>query len=64
MKTYRENKQWHVQVKAAVNVLKIGQNEDEDITIQGKIKDMLLNGNLQILLKNIMNLYRFEDRWD
>lgn len=39
VKTYRENKQWHVQVKAAVNVLKIGQNEDEDITIQGKIKD-------------------------
>lgn len=39
VKTYRENRQWHVQVKAAVNVLKIGQNEDEDITIQGKIKD-------------------------
>jgi len=39
VKTYRENEQWHVQVKAAVNVLKIGQNEDEDITIQGKIKD-------------------------
>lgn len=39
VKTYRENKQWHVQVKAAVNVLKIGQNEEEDITIQGKIKD-------------------------
>lgn len=38
VKTYRENEQWHVQVKAAVNVLKIGQN-DEDITIQGKIKD-------------------------
>ncbi len=39
VKTYRENKQWHVQVKAAVNVLKIGQNDEEDITIQGKIKD-------------------------
>ena len=39
VKTYRENEQWHVQVKAAVNVLKIGQNEEEDITIQGKIKD-------------------------
>lgn len=39
VKTYCENRQWHVQVKAAVNVLKIGQNEDEDITIQGKIKD-------------------------
>lgn len=39
MKTYRENKQWHVQVKAAVNVLKVGQNDEEDITIQGKIKD-------------------------
>ena len=39
VKAYRENRQWHVQVKAAVNVLKIGQNEDEDITIQGKIKD-------------------------
>ena len=39
VKTYRENKQWHVQVKAAVNVLKIGQNEEEDITIQGKIKN-------------------------
>lgn len=39
VKTYRENRQWHVQVKAAVNVLKIGQNEEEDITIQGKIKD-------------------------
>lgn len=38
VKTYRENEQWHVQVKAAVNVLKIRQN-DEDITIQGKIKD-------------------------
>ena len=40
VKTYRENEQWHVQVKAAVNVLKIGQNEEEDITIQGKIKDV------------------------
>lgn len=39
VKTYRENKQWHVQVKAAVNVLKIRQNDEEDITIQGKIKD-------------------------
>lgn len=39
VKTYRENEQWHVQVKAAVNVLKIGQNDEEDITIQGKIKD-------------------------
>lgn len=39
VKTYRENKQWHVQVKAAVNVLKVGQNDEEDITIQGKIKD-------------------------
>lgn len=39
VKTYREDEQWHVQVKAAVNVLKIGQNEEEDITIQGKIKD-------------------------
>lgn len=39
VKTYCENKQWHVQVKAAVNVLKIGQNDEEDITIQGKIKD-------------------------
>lgn len=38
VKTYRENEQWHVQVKAAVNVLKVGQHE-EDITIQGKIKD-------------------------
>ena len=39
VKTYRENEQWHVQVKAAVNVLKVGQNDEEDITIQGKIKD-------------------------
>lgn len=39
VKTYRENEQWHVQVKAAVNVLKIGQNDEEDITIQGKIKN-------------------------
>lgn len=39
VKTYRENEQWHVQVKAAVNVLKIRQNDEEDITIQGKIKD-------------------------
>lgn len=39
VKTYRENEQWYVQVKAAVNVLKIGQNEEEDITIQGKIKN-------------------------
>lgn len=39
VKTYRENEQWHVQVKVAVNVLKIGQNDEEDITIQGKIKD-------------------------
>ncbi len=39
VKTYRENEQWYIQVKAAVNVLKIGQNEEEDITIQGKIKD-------------------------
>lgn len=39
VKAYRENRQWHVQVKAAVNVLKVGQNDEEDITIQGKIKD-------------------------
>lgn len=39
VKTYRENEQWHVQVKAAVNVLKVGQNDEGDITIQGKIKD-------------------------
>lgn len=39
VKTYRENEQWNVQVKAAVNVLKVGQNDEEDITIQGKIKD-------------------------
>lgn len=39
VKTYRENEQWYVQVKAAVNVLKIGQNDEEEITIQGKIKD-------------------------
>ena len=46
VKTYRENRQWHVQVKAAVNVLKIGQNEDEDITIQGKIKDTAVEWKL------------------
>lgn len=39
VKAYRENRQWHVQVKAAVNVLKVGQNDEEDITIQGKIQD-------------------------
>lgn len=54
VKTYRENEQWHVQVKAAVNVLKIRQN-DEDITIQGKIKDTAFEWKLTDTAKNIMN---------
>lgn len=51
VKTYRENEQWHVQVKAAVNVLKIGQNDEEDITIQGKIKDTAFEWKLTYTAK-------------
>lgn len=51
VKTYRENKQWHVQVKAAVNVLKIGQNDEADITIQGKIKDTAFEWKLTYTAK-------------
>ena len=51
VKTYRENEQWHVQVKAAVNVLKIGQNDEEDITIQGKIKDTAFEWKLTETVK-------------
>ncbi len=61
MKTYRENEQWHVQVKAAVNVLKIGQNDEEDITIQGKIKDTAFEWKLTDTAKKHYEFVPIED---
>lgn len=57
VKTYRENEQWYVQVKAAVNVLKIGQNEEEDITIQGKIKNTAFEWKLTDTAKKHYEFY-------